>query len=113
MGSAQPQFQARDAYSSATFLCVLMAAFMAIQLVATSSAGLGPFVLALRLLLLGLSLGSLAYLLATGRHPSERAALVITLTLMALTFPLTAVAAPRWADVGRPWEVFPGLHLAM
>jgi hypothetical protein len=110
--SEEKRFDVGDAHSSATLLSVLVLCGHAI-LLASTPAGHDATPWSMRLGLAGLAAASLAYLAATRRRPSFRAAQLIFAFFFGLHLLLAPWAGVRWLALGRPWEAFVLPHLGM
>lgn len=104
---------ARSAYSSAATLALLVLSVLGVVVLTQQSVELGSAVGWGRGLHGVLCLGALTYLLATWQRPRPRAPLVICVLLLVPVFPLVALTSVRWLELGRPWEAFPTLQVAI
>jgi hypothetical protein len=109
----QDRFQARDAHTSTVLLTLILLAHLGISLVTQRAADLGRLVETLRGAQVVTAFAGLAVLLRARRQPREGVALAIWLLLVVPTLPIGLVTAMRWHQLGRPWEAFPALHLAL
>jgi hypothetical protein len=103
--------QARDAYSSAIFLALLVLVGQALRLGTAPAAQGSPAWLQVALAIAAMV--SLAALLATRHVPREELALCVCALLIASYIPVSLCAATRWARDGRPFEAFTDSHVVM
>lgn len=104
---------ARGAYSSAATQALLVLTVLGIVVLSQQSIDLGRVVDWGRGFQALLCVGALGYLVATWHQPRPRVALAISIILLLPIFPLVAWATVRWYELGRPWEAFPVLQVAI
>src|SRR5262245_42151019 len=112
-GLEEDRFQARDAHISTLLLALILLVHLGISLVTQRPAPLGRLVETLRHAQVATAFGALAVLVEIRRQPRWGAILAIWLLLVVPTLPIAVVVAARWHELGRPWEAFPALHLAL
>jgi hypothetical protein len=102
---------ARDAYSSAIFLVLLVLCGGLLRFASAASApGSAPW---LHVVWTGAAVASLATLLATRQQPLPRLALVVCALFIALYLPISLWGAAGWRLSGRPFEAFKDPHVIM
>ena len=103
---------ARDAYSSAILLALLVICGQVISFV-TSWGGQQSIPIVVRLVLAAVAAIALGYLLTTRNAPRELMARITCLILIVPFLFLVPAAAVRWGQLGRPFEAFNTPQIAM